>query len=276
MNVPACLWAVLGLIIGSFVNVCIYRIPRHESIVFPSSHCPHCGKAVRPYDNIPVLSFLWLRGKCRFCRQPISLQYPLVELLTALAFYASAAEWNFTPATFVNSAFLSIVLILVCTDYHHQILPNVLTIPGMAVGILVSPLQAEGFFHDSVSIGLASLVSSTHAEAALPWVGSVFGALVGGGILMLVGTAYKALRKRQGLGMGDVKMMAMVGAFAGWRLALLTIFIGSFLGSIVGILLVLFGGRTLQSRLAFGTFLGTASAIALFYGPAILQWYSPA
>lgn len=276
MNVFPYVWAVLGLAIGSFLNVCIYRLPRHESIIFPRSHCPRCGNAVRPYDNVPVLSFLWLSGKCRFCRQPISLQYPLVELLAALAFYASAAEWGFTPPAFVNSVFLSVILILVFTDYHHQILPNVLTLPGVAAGIVLSPLQAKGFFDDPVSHGLASLVSSAHTDTVLPWIGSVFGALVGGGILLLIGIAYQALRKRQGLGMGDMKMMAMVGAFAGWRLALLTIFIGSLLGSIAGILLVLFGGRTLQSKLAFGTFLGAASAITLFFGPAILQWYTPA
>jgi leader peptidase (prepilin peptidase)/N-methyltransferase len=276
MNAFSYLWAAFGLAIGSFVNVCIYRLPRHESIIFPRSHCPRCGKAVRPYDNIPILSFLWLHGKCRFCRQPISLQYPLVELLAALAFYVNAAAWSFTPPAFVNSAFLSVILILVFIDYHHQILPNVLTLPGMAAGIVLSPLQAKGFFDDPVSNGLASLVSPAHADTALPWVGSVFGALIGGGILLLIGTAYQALRKRQGLGMGDVKMMAMVGAFAGWRLALLTIFIGSLLGSIAGILLVLFGGRTLQSKLAFGTFLGVAATIALFFGPAILQWYAPA
>jgi leader peptidase (prepilin peptidase)/N-methyltransferase len=276
MNVFPCLWAAFGLVIGSFVNVCIYRLPRHESIIFPRSHCPRCGKAVRPYDNIPVLSFLWLRGKCRFCRQPISLQYPLVELLAALAFYASAAEWSFTPPAFVNSLFLSVILILVFIDYHHQILPNILTLPGVAAGIVLSPLQAQGFFHDTVSYDLASLVSSAHTDAVLPWAGSVLGALVGGGILLMVATAYQALRKRQGLGMGDVKMVAMVGAFAGWRLAILTIFIGSLLGSIAGICLVLFGGRTLQSKLAFGTFLGAASVIALFFGPAILQWYTSA
>jgi leader peptidase (prepilin peptidase)/N-methyltransferase len=276
MNVFPYLWAAFGLVIGSFVNVCIYRLPRHESIIFPGSHCPRCGKAVRPYDNIPVLSFLWLRGKCRFCRQPISLQYPLVELLAALAFYASAAEWGFTPPAFVNSVFLSVILTLVFTDYHHQILPNVLTLPGVAAGIVLSPLQTKAFFQDTVSHSLASLVSSAHTDAVLPWVGSVLGALVGGGILLTVATAYRALRKRQGLGMGDVKMMAMVGAFAGWRLAILTIFIGCLLGSIVGILLVLFGGRTLQSRLAFGAFLGAASVVALFFGSAILQWYTPA
>ena len=110
------IYAVFGLIIGSFLNVCIYRLPRHESVVIPGSHCPACGKAVRPYDNIPVLSFLWLRGKCRFCRQPISLQYPMVELLAGLAFFACAREWGPTSPAFVNSLFLSAILVLIFTD----------------------------------------------------------------------------------------------------------------------------------------------------------------
>ncbi len=267
-------WAAFGLVIGSFLNVCIYRLPRHESIVVPGSHCPRCGKGVRPYDNVPVLSFLWLRGKCRFCRQPISLQYPLVESLAGLSFYACGTVWGITPPAFVNSLFLAVILVLILTDYHHQILPNVLTLPGMIAGIALSPLQSSDFFRDSLSYNLSSLVSAPHAETVLPWAGSLVGALVGGGLLFLVAALYQILRKRQGLGMGDVKMMAMVGAFLGWRLALLTIFLGSLLGSIVGIILVVFGGRTLQSKLAFGTFLGAAAAVSLFFGVAIIQWYT--
>ena len=125
------LWAACGLVIGSFLNVCIYRLPRHESIVFPGSHCPNCGKPVKPYDNIPVLSYLLLLGRCRFCRKPISLQYPVVELLSGLAFYACAAQWGSTSPAFVNSLFLAVILVLIFTDYHHQILPNVLTLPGV-------------------------------------------------------------------------------------------------------------------------------------------------
>ncbi|MGA2264371.1 MAG: prepilin peptidase [Acidobacteriota bacterium] len=267
-------WAAFGLVIGSFLNVCIYRLPRHQSVVVPGSHCPHCGKSVRPYDNVPVLSYLWLRGKCRFCRQPISFQYPLVESLAGLSFYACASVWSITPPAFMNSLFLALILVLILTDYNNQILPNALTLPGMIAGIALSPLQSSDFFRDSLSYNLSSLVSAPHAEIVLPWAGSLMGALVGGGLLFLVAALYQILRKRQGLGMGDVKMMAMVGAFLGWRLALLTIFLGSLLGSIVGLILVLFGGRTLQSKLAFGTFLGAAAAVSLFFGLAIIQWYT--
>jgi len=276
MELFAYWWGAFGLVVGSFLNVCIYRLPRRESIVFPGSHCPHCGQGVRPYDNIPLISYLLLRGTCRACGERISLQYPMVELLAGSAFYACAAKWGLTPPAFVNSIFLSIIIVLIFTDYHHQILPNVLTLPGILAGILLSPLQAAEFYQDALSYSLASLVDAANEETILPWAGSIAGALIGGGILFIVGAAYQALRKRQGLGMGDIKMMAMVGAFAGWRLALFTIFVGSLLGSVLGIILILFGGRTLQTKLAFGTFLGAAAALALFYGPAVFRWYSPA
>ena len=276
MELFAYWWGAFGLVVGSFLNVCIYRLPRRESIVFPGSHCPHCGQGVRPYDNIPLLSYLLLRGTCRACGERISLQYPMVELLAGSAFYACAAKWGLTPPAFVNSIFLSIIIVLIFTDYHHQILPNVLTLPGILAGILLSPLQAAEFYQDALSYSLASLVDAANEETILPWAGSIAGALIGGGILFIVGAAYQALRKRQGLGMGDIKMMAMVGAFAGWRLALFTIFVGSLLGSVLGIILILFGGRTLQTKLAFGTFLDAAAALALFYGPAVFRWYSPA
>jgi leader peptidase (prepilin peptidase)/N-methyltransferase len=267
-------WTAFGLIIGSFLNVCIYRLPRHESIVFPGSHCPNCGKAVRPLDNIPLLSYLLLAGKCRFCHKPISFQYPLVEALAGLAFFGCAIKWGITPPAFVNSLFLAAVLALVFIDYHHQILPNNITYPGIIAGLLISPLQERDFLRDSVSVGLASLFSEANLDAVLPWMASLLGALIGGGILWLVGAAYQLARRRQGLGLGDVKMMAMIGAFLGWRLALLTIFAGSFIGSIAGVTLILFGGRTLQTKLAFGTFLGIASALALFSGLALIQWYT--
>jgi len=276
MDIFPDLWAIFGLIMGSFLNVCIYRLPRHESIIFPGSHCPHCGKGVRPIDNIPVLSFLLLQGKCRYCRRPISLQYPLVELLSGLVFYACAAEWDLTSPTFVNSIFLSAILVLIFTDYHHQILPNALTLPGAAAGFLLCTFQSRVFFGDPVSTRLAALISSSNTQTLLPWVGSLLGAIVGGGFLLLVASAYQIVRKRQGLGMGDIKMMVMVGAFLGWFPALLTIFLGSFLGGIAGIFLILFGGRTLQTKLAFGTFLGVASAVLVFFGPAIIRWYTVA
>jgi leader peptidase (prepilin peptidase) / N-methyltransferase len=268
------IYAFFGLIVGSFLNVCIYRIPRDQSIALPRSRCPHCGKPVRPYDNVPVLSYILLGGRCRDCRGPISPQYPIVELLTGLAFYLCALKWEFGPPTYLNSAFLSAIAVLVFIDYSHQILPNVITIPGALVGIALSPFQAEEHFRDLLSFSVASALYPGAPYTALPWVGSILGALLGGGILFLVAFLYQRVRKRQGLGMGDVKMMTMVGAFLGWRLALLTIFAGSLLGSVIGIFLILFRGKNLQSKLAFGTFLGIGCAVSLFLGLAFIDWYA--
>jgi leader peptidase (prepilin peptidase) / N-methyltransferase len=265
---------ILGLVVGSFLNVCIYRIPRGESIVFPRSHCTRCGKDIPPYDNIPVLAYLWLGGKCRFCRKTISLQYPLVEFLTGVIFVACALRWNFASPSFLNALFLSPVVVLIFIDYHHQILPNVITVPGTLIGILLSRLQAQEFYEDPISLNLAVTLKADNPTAILPWVGSLMGAAIAAGVLFLVGFAYQLVRKKQGLGMGDVKMMAMVGAFLGWRLALLTVFIGSLVGSIFGILLILFRGKTMQTKLSFGTFLGMGAILAVFFGSTLIGWYT--
>ncbi len=268
------IYGLFGLIVGSFLNVCIYRLPRGESIVFPGSHCPHCGCAIRPFDNVPVLSFLWLRGRCRSCSKPISAQYLVVELLTGTCFYLCAGKWGFTAPTYLNSVFLSMIIVLVFVDLRHQILPNGLTLPGTLLGILLCRVQDQNLFGDAVTFGLASALSAGNPERLVPWTGSIFGALAGAGILFLVERAYRLLRKRQGLGMGDVKMMAMVGAFLGWRLGLLTIFAGSLLGSIIGIGLIIFRGKNLQTPLPFGTFLGPGAAVAVLWGLDFFKWYA--
>jgi leader peptidase (prepilin peptidase)/N-methyltransferase len=273
MQLESLVYALFGLVIGSFLNVCIYRIPLGKSIVFPGSSCPHCGIRIRPYDNVPVLSFLLLRGKCRSCSKPISIQYPIVELLSGLAFYWCGRIWQFTPPTFVNSLFLAIIIILIFTDYNRRILPNVLTIPGAVAGMLVSPWQTPGVYTDVLSLNAASRLGLQDSQFILSWIGSFLGVIGGGGLLLAVAFAYERIRKRQGLGMGDVKMMAMVGAFLGWRLALLTIFAGSLIGTLVGIFLMLFRSMNLQAKLAFGVFLGVGSAFSLFYGLSFLRWY---
>jgi leader peptidase (prepilin peptidase) / N-methyltransferase len=266
-------YTLLGLVIGSFLNVCICRIPLGKSVVSPRSACPHCGVQIRSYDNIPVLSYLLLRGKCRSCKAPISMEYPMVELLTAAAFFACAWRWEFASPTFVNSLFLSLIIILVFTDYHHQLLNNVVTLPGLAAGILLSPFQSFSYYLDSLSMRLASLIWPENPVTILPWVGSVAGAIVGAAPLLLIGIGYERLRHRQGLGMGDVKMMAMVGAFLGPTIAFLTIFAGSLLGSFVGISFMISGRMNLQSKLAFGIYLGIASALLLFFGLPLWNWY---
>jgi leader peptidase (prepilin peptidase) / N-methyltransferase len=269
-------YTLFGLIIGSFLNVCIYRIPRRESIVFPGSHCPQCGKPVRPYDNVPVLAYLWLRGRCRDCGAPISPQYPTVEALTGLVFFGCAWKWGITPPAFINSLFLAMIIVLGLIDYHHRLLPNVITLPGWVVGMAVAPFQYVQFYDEPLTRVLASMLGPGRAETALPWVAAVVGSLLGGGLLLLVAVAYEKLRHRQGLGMGDVKMMAMVGAFLGWRLVLLTIFAGSVLGSLIGVFLVIFKGGNLQTKLSFGTFLALGAILSVFLGIQILAWYTGA
>jgi leader peptidase (prepilin peptidase) / N-methyltransferase len=273
MQIYLVFYVALGLVIGSFLNVCIYRIPIGKSIVFPGSGCPNCSAPIRPYDNIPVLSYLLLRGKCRTCGEPISLQYPIVELLSGLAFYCCAHNWHFTSPTYVNSLFLSLIIVLVFTDYHHQILPNILTLPGAVAGLILSPFQMPEVYTDTLSIRLASQFGFEDSGLVLSLMGALLGAIIGGGSLLGVAFFYEKVRKRQGLGMGDVKMMAMVGAFLGYRLTILTIFLGSLLGSLVGIYLVLFRKMNLQTKLAFGVFLGAAAVLALFYGLPLLHWY---
>ena len=266
---------VLGLVIGSFLNVCIYRIPLGKSVVSPRSSCTRCGRQIAYYDNIPVLSYLLLRGKCRYCRATISFQYPFVELLTGAAFLVCGLQWNFASPTYLNSLFLSVIIILIFTDFHHRILPNVLTLPGIIAGILLSPFQDPALYREALAVRISNLFGYQATQAILPWVGSVLGVIIGGGILLTIGYGYQKLRKRQGLGMGDIKMMAMVGAFLGWRLTFLTIFAGSLLGLLAGIYLIVFHKQNLQAKLPFGVFLGIGSALALFYGIPFLNWYLP-
>ena len=273
MYIASIAYALLGLVIGSFLNVCIYRLPLEKSIVSPGSSCPHCGTSIRFFDNIPILSFLLLRGKCRVCGKSISIQYPLVELLSGLAFYGCARVWAFTPPTFVNSLFLAITIILIFTDYNHRILPNKITLPGTIAGILLSPFQTPEVYQDIFSYKVTSLLGFENASTVLPWVGSILGAVIGGGILFFVAFVYEMVRRREGLGTGDVKMMMMTGAFIGWRLAILTIFVSSLLGTVVGISLIALRKMDMQGKLAFGVFLGIGSAFCLFYGFSIVHWY---
>jgi len=274
MWLPALAYSLFGLILGSFLNVCIHRVPRRESVVWPGSHCPRCGVAVRPYDNIPLVSYLLLKGKCRSCKGPISLRYPLVELSAGIAFYACARAWQLTPPTFVNSLFIGLIIVLALIDYDHQILPNVFTLPGTLIGILLSPFQDPALYREAAARAVAVSLSPESPETMLPWVASLLGAIVGAAFILLTGFLYQIVRKRQGLGMGDVKMMAMVGAFLGWRLALLTIFAGSLSGSFVGIFLIRFRGESLQTKLSFGTFLGCGAVISLFFGVPFIHWYT--
>lgn len=258
---------LFGLVLGSFLNACIYRIPRGESVLWPGSRCPHCRQRIRPRDNIPVLSFLFLRGRCRHCRRPIGWIYPAVELLTAGCYYLLYLKYGLSFPFFIGLVFSSLLLVLAFIDLHERILPNAITYPGIILGVLVSPFQSVEFFEGDVFLG-------TPAGAGEHPIHALLGVLLGGGLLWLVAVLYEKLRKVEGMGFGDVKMMAMVGAFLGWRYAWLTIFLGSLAGALVGSLYLVASGKGRRYELPFGTFLALGALVVTLWGRALLGWYS--
>ncbi|HEX8773758.1 MAG TPA: prepilin peptidase [Pyrinomonadaceae bacterium] len=274
----ACIFiAVLGAIIGSFLNVIVHRLPREESIVFPNSRCPHCGTAIKPYDNIPVISYLILGGRCRACGASISARYPAVEAFTALLYVAVFFLDGATPALPFDLLFTTALVALIFIDAEHMILPNAITYPGIIFAILarlvVPYLMGRPFFDDLEA-------QMTGAPAHWPmWaaslVGALLGALAGGGSLWLMGWLWERLRGVEAMGLGDVKMMFMVGAYMGWRLTTVTIFLAVLTGSLTGIALMLRRGqRDMQMLLPFGIFLGTGAIISLLVGGYIVAWYA--
>jgi len=260
-----------GLAIGSFLNVCISRMPLAESIVRPRSRCPHCRKPVAAYDNIPVLSYLLLGGKCRHCRRKISFRYPGIELLTAAVSALLYFKFGLGLHWFIFFAFCAAQIVLVFIDADHRILPDPITLNGIWVGILASLLLAQPSSFAASALRLAGIGATNPRLVALA--ASILGAVVGGGLLWLVGEIFYRVRGIEGLGFGDVKMMAMVGAFLGAPLALFTILVGSVVGSVVGLVLIRFSGKTREYELPFGTFLGFAAILAVLYGDCLLQLY---
>jgi leader peptidase (prepilin peptidase)/N-methyltransferase len=241
---------IFGAIIGSFLNVCICRLPNDESIVSPGSHCPQCKNPIRVYDNIPLVSYALLGGKCRYCRLPISMQYPIVEGITALASLSLFMKFGPSFQYLYYFAFLCSLIVITVIDLYHQIIPDVISLPGIAVGLL----------------GAFALPQKSFLQAFL-------GTLVGGGSLFVVATVYQWVLKREGMGGGDVKLLAMIGAFLGWKAVILTIVLSSFIGSVVGILLMVAKGKDFKYAIPFGPFLSLGAAIALFFGEEIVRWY---
>ncbi|HUO35956.1 MAG TPA: prepilin peptidase [Candidatus Acidoferrum sp.] len=263
--------ALFGLVIGSFLNVCIVRIPAGKSIVLPSSACPTCGALVPAYDNIPVLSYLLLRGKCRSCHMKISAIYPIVEILTGLLFWACYRVFGLTTEALKWALFSAILIVLVFTDLRDRILPDVVNFTGLAIGLLIS-------FFTHPTDGTALWLSNKIFDFPPPWpaisfADAVFGALAGGGLLWLVGQVYFQMRGREGMGLGDVKMMLMAGAFLGLKRTLLTILTGSILGSVLGIAFILVRRKERDYELPFGTFLGMAAILVMFFGSPVVNWY---
>jgi leader peptidase (prepilin peptidase) / N-methyltransferase len=268
---------IFGAIIGSFLNVVIHRVPLEESIVFPNSRCTACGAVIAFYDNIPILSYAFLRAKCRNCKDHISFRYPAVELLTAALFIVVAWHDGLSAALPFDLVFASALLALIFIDAEHMILPNVITYPGIVFALIarvaIPLLTGTPHFDDVPSL-------SSGALSGMPlWVvslaGAALGALIGGGSLWLMGWTWEKLRGIEAMGLGDVKMMFMVGAYLGWRLTILTIFAGVLSGSVIGILLMAKQReRNMQMLLPFGVFLGLGAIAALLFGAPLVEWYA--
>jgi len=262
---------LFGLIIGSFLNVCILRIPGGKSIVLPASACPKCGAPIRPYDNIPVVSWLLLCGKCRACKTPISPMYPVVELLTGLLFLACFCAFGLAPEALKWAAFAAIIIVLVFTDLRERILPDVVNFTGFGIGLAFS-LATKPI--DGTALWIANHMFDFPPPApVLSFVDAILGAALGSGLLWIVSEGYFRLRGREGMGLGDVKMMLMAGAFLGVKRVLLTIFAGAVLGSVLGILFILVRRKGSDYELPFGAFLGAAALLVVFYGTPAVNWY---
>jgi len=241
----------LGLVVGSFANVCIHRLPRGQSVVSPRSCCPGCGARIRAWDNIPVLSYLLLRGRCRGCGARISPRYPAVELANGLLYLALAATHGPSPRTPVLMALVTALLVLSLIDLEHHLLPNAVTLPGVALGI------AASFLPDSPIPPLVAAASALGGYLAF----------------FAVAKSYERTRGAEGLGQGDWKMAAMLGAFLGWKSLLLTVFLASLAGTAVGLVLMAWRGRSLQHALPLGSFLGLSGIGVVFAGRPLLAWY---
>ena len=258
---------IFGSIIGSFLNVCIHRLPRSESIVYPSSHCPSCNKPIHFYNNIPILSYLILGGKCPDCRSKISVIYPVVEILTGLIFLATVWSFGLSIQTLFYLVLFSGLIAITFIDLEHLIIPNVITYPGIMVGLLFGALRTDWDKSAEVlgnfSFGIQSFLELLRE---VPFLDSIFGIVIGGGVLLLIAYTYEIIKKRQGMGIGDVKLLAMIGAFFGWEGVLFVLFLGAILGSVIGIAIIISQKGDMQKAIPFGPFLSIAAVVYAFTG----------
>jgi len=241
---------VFGALVGSFLNVCTFRLPKEESIVWPGSHCPHCNTPIKFYDNIPLISYILLKGRCRHCHRPISFQYPLIEGITALGSAILFVKFGPSLSYLFYFAFLASLIVITVIDLHHQIIPDVISLPGVVVGLLASLIIPQ-----------------------ITFLNSLIGILLGGGSLFLVATVYQWLFKRKRMGGGDVKLLAMIGAFLQWKTVILTIPFSSLIGSITGVIIMVLKGKDFKYAIPFVPFLSLGAVISLFYGQSLINWY---
>lgn len=268
---------LFGSAVGSFLNVVIHRVPNEESIVFPNSRCPKCDVPIKPYDNVPILSWLILGGKCRACKAPISIRYPSVELLTGVIWTLTYWQIGFTPFLGIAAVFVSVIIALMFIDAEHMILPNAITYPFfifiVAARFIFPLVFGADYFQDLAHAPLAGMEMS-YPRWMVSLAGAGLGALAGGGSLWIVGEVWKRLRGVDAMGLGDVKMMLGVGALLGWRLSILSIFIAAFAGALIGIAVIARQkDKDLQTQIPFGIFLGIGSIATLLCGDRMITWY---
>ncbi len=242
---------VFGAIIGSFLNVCIYRIPIKKSIVSPPSACPGCNRKLPFYDNIPILTYILLMGKCRECRTPIPTSYLIVEVATALLAVTLFVWFGPTVESAVYFIFISALIVITFIDLEHQIIPDVISLPGIVLGLAASFILTEP---GSIN--------------------SLMGTIIGGGGLLLVAGSYYLITGREGMGGGDIKLLAMIGAFLGWKGVVVTLFSGSFLGAFLGVIIISVKGRDGKYAIPFGPFLAFGAFVYLFFGDTLIRLYT--
>ena len=244
---------IFGSIIGSFLNVCIYRMPRNISVILPSSRCTACNNPIRPWDNIPIFSYFLLGGKCKHCKEKISIRYPIVEAMNAILYVIVLWRYGFGWNSLVYFVLCSALIIITFIDLEFQIIPDRITLLGIPLGLVLGSFLLDDPFMRANALGYKA---------------SSIGFLAGGGIFYFI-----AVISRGGMGGGDIKLMAMVGAFMGWKAVLLTMFLGSLTGSVIGIFLMVYKKKGRKSKIPFGPFLAFGTIISLFFGQEILIWY---
>ena len=242
---------LFGLVLGSFLNVCIYRIPLKKSIVHPASGCPHCDAKIRFYDNLPVISYVILLGKCRACRHPISPRYPIVELICGMLSLALFIRYELSPTYFLFLAFAAALIVISFIDLDHKIIPDIISLPGTAIG----------------------LVSAIFHWIPLPWHESIIGLLAGGGFLFLIAVIFERLTGKEGMGGGDIKLLAMIGAWMGWRSLPFIILLSSLAGTLLGGGALLLTRQGLRVKIPFGPFLALGALVFFFFGRDLVTWY---
>jgi leader peptidase (prepilin peptidase)/N-methyltransferase len=240
----------VGMCIGSFLNVCIYRLPSGKSIVHPASACPVCSTPIRWYDNIPLISYILLQGRCRVCKTTISIRYPIVELLSGLFAMASWLRFGNFLQALIYFIFIAALLVITFIDIDHRIIPDIISLPGILLGFLASMILPQ-----------------------LNWSDSLIGIGIGGGILLAIAWGYQLFTGKDGMGGGDIKLLAMIGAFLGWKGVLFTVMASSLIGTVVGIVLMVRAGKGMKMALPFGPFLAIGAILFLFFGPQLIDLY---